>query len=1345
MPYNLTQFFIRQPRVSSVNDSRTLPPYTQGTVTLLNAFTIQYTGSGSSCLMHLTAQKLTTLVNRDRSHADNLNISMSGKTLQELVNAINANPSYSAVLQGTGSDRAMIVGVTNQSILTVYQVTYGKKGEYLVEADVTGKLGSASVRWTKNLFSFSSTDFQWAINSGASPDQTGILVPLSGITPIDSGAEIVFVANPDNSIFDIASDKTKTNEFLVRNAGAGIQFVNMGVLPKIIPGTLEIVINDAPAIENVDYSISLTDNRINFLKGISGEIHPITESVSFVDTNVQGINGVILDSIQVTKDGVPLVLNVDYFPQQTTEYQGKQVGSGRVFFTKTLSEDPIAEYVLTTESSIYGDDLIIKKNGSPIPSDSYLIVYEAGFLNLNEPLFPDDVLTATYVSSELGEITDEIIAGTPASITSTVEGPFTIQTGINDELVIESDGIEETIYLPIGDEVILDDVVAQYNDQASFSIATKNTEGTKMVIASKTAGTSSTLLVKNASGNETMGFFASSTSTGEGSLGGEFAFTLANAPVVISSFSAPSGGDTFILKDFNLASNYPTNSLVAIQSDLYLIDSATTDPYATLYSSVKDTTYRISADINDTFIFTLDGSEYTITLTEGDRTALEICDDINLALISPIASVVTFNAGERIRLKSNTSGLLSQIKIGGGTSNDTLGFKNSEEDTGLLNTVVKIKGSFRMDYENPILRTTRRSVSFVSETSAHEKAPSGVSSLFFPVENLTGFYLPNTLVKIGDDIYTVVSSQYQNNKTEVKLTSNLVNPLYTTDTIQRTARPVFAEGETTLVFSTPPILDLPVTIKDNGVTLVSGTDYTLNEDGTVTLSDSKKLTASSNITSTYTIFQNADAGSSVVLSYRFFSSLNEGSVVTASYDFFSRDQFFFDIVYQADLGEALIAKLQEEAAQALNPSSTGFTSSAGGDAANSDSGNETPKLLEFKHRYNDSIAYNIYHWINDRVEGLTNERGSYNGVKPGANSGKVTESVIQDVVNSTSRLFPSGYNETIPKRIPYLDALGKNDDETTTGGVDSSLNFTINMTTQRDTTIPAENTLINQLLALPTSTASVVGSTTISGSVLVYNGTGVQPANNVLSVTIGGVAYTVTFTGTALGTSTTLASFITQINAIISGTPASANTNRLQLSGAGVLIGNGSANSIFGFTNGASSYTRTGSQQYIDWKANLNSQNSQNTTMLANLNQILTYIDVQLQDYWTNDEKQTFDEAITQRAYVEALITATNSRITQNTTDLSMNVNIDSNLTDRRDTKNPARQSDLTAFLNTTSNRVTQIESALTRENLLNKRYAWLKYRTDRGTGSVLSIKRAVDDQIKAAQTAALNKTMSTV
>jgi hypothetical protein len=1426
MPYNLAKFIIRHPRVSSVNDAKTLPPYTQGIVTLQNALTIKYNGAGSSCKMHLTTQKLSTLVDEDNEHIDSLNISMSGKTLQDLVTAISQNTNYTVTLNGSGTDRVTIEGVLDQDITSSYQIKYAKKAEYLVEVENTGKLGqtvdgkATSIRWTKNDFSYSSADSQWLLKSGAT--STIVNVPSDGATSIDQGAQIVFKENSDNPVYDIASLKTKTNEVLIQNAGAGTQFINMGVLSKIVYGTFQMFINDAPAFENVDYTLSLSDNRINFLKGVTGEIHTSTSEVEYVDVNVLGVNGVIKESIQVEKNGVPLTLNQDFYPQAGLEYQGKEMSSGRIFFTKTISEDPIAENVLATESSIYGDDLIIKKNGVPLSSNQYLIVFEAGFLNLNEPLFPDDVLTASYISSEVGEVTDEILAGTPASITSVATAPFTISSGLNDELIVKADGVTENIFLPIGAEVSLNQVIDQYNSQATKSIASKNTEGNKIVIASKSAGSSSTLEIMNGTANNTIGFAVGDASAGEGSLGGDFAFTLANAPVVISSFTAPAGGDSFILKDFNLAANYPANSLIAIQSDLYIIDSSTTENQATLYSSSTASTFRISAGVNDSFALSVDGEVHSITLTSGERTATEICDDINLALLKTVAEVVNFNNSNRIRLRSTETGLVSNIKILSGTANDTLGFKVLQEDTGLLNTVVKIQGTFRQDYENPILRRTGKAVSFAVESTPHDKAPSGVSSIFFPATNVTGSYQANTLVKIGNNLYTVVSSQFANNKTEVKLTSNLVAPLFTTDTIQRTDRPVFAEGESTLFFQKVPISDLPVTIKNNGVNLIPTTDYTLNGDGTVTLSDSYKLTADSNITATYTVFDPLPANTEIKLSYRFFSSLNEGSRVVASYNFLSRDQFFFDIVYQGDLADALFTKLAEEAAKAQNPSSSGFSASAGGDPQNSDSGVETPKLIEGKHRYNEGIAFEVYTWLDNRSKAFTDERACYDGFKVGAADGYVTEANVQAIVNSESRLFPSGYNETVPKRVPALDGEAKNDDGSTTGNYDSTLDVSSYITSQISS-IDAENILIDSLLTKQISGANVQGTVSLNTSgVTFYNGssfsvtgtttlnsttissitttnivvgasitgTGIpsnttvssktassivisnaataagtvsltitNPANNTFilifntgtSVSPTTVTRTTTFTGTATGTATTLTNILSTINTAISGygtataTLTTSGFLKVTSSNGSVSVGSGLANTAFGLASGTISYTRRTHPDYATWITNTTStQVSQINSMTPILNNALSYLEIQLKDYWTDVEKTTFSKSKTQKASVTSLITVLTARKTNNESMSSLNVDLDSNLNTRK-TNNSSQRLTLTTFKTSATNRISEINSVISEEKLFDKKYAWLKYRADKGTGTVISIKRAVDDQLKAAQTAATNKTMSTV
>jgi hypothetical protein len=1347
---------------------------------------------------------------------------MAGKTLQDLVDAIQLNSNYTAVLQGDGAIRATVSGILDQDIRTSpFQVNYAKKAEYLVQAEESGKLGESSIIWTKNDFSFASTEFQWLLKSGAT--STEVTVPLSGVTSIEQGAEIVFKTNTDNPDFDLAALKTKTDEVLIQNAGAGTQFINMAVLSKIILNTLNIVINDTPAIQDVNYSLSLTDNRINFLKGVSNENRTATEEIEYIDTNIIGVNGVIKDSIEVFKDGTQLIINQDFFPQAGVEYQGKQMSSGRIFFTKTISEDQIAEYVLTTESSLYGDDLIIKKNGVSLSSDQYLIVFEAGFLNLNEPLFPGDVLTASYVSTELGQIENEILAGSPASITSTAEAPFEISSGENDELIVKADGVTETIFLPIGDAISLDEAIDQYNSQATKSLASKNTAGNRLVIASKTAGTSSSLEIMAGSANNTLGFSANDSVTGEGSLGGDFAFTLANAPVAINSFTAPSGGNTFTLKDLSLASNYPTESLLAIQSDLYLVESATSENQATIYSTSTATNFRISTSVNDTFYFRLDGTDYSITLTNGNRTAQQICDDINLSLPATVAEVINYNGADRIRLRSNSTGLISNLKILSGAANDTLGFKLLDEDTGLMNTVVKVKGTFRQDYENPILRTTRKPVTFITESASHDKAPSGVSSIYFPSQDLTGLYQPNTLLKIGNNIYTVVSSQYANNKTEIKLTSNLIAPLFTTDTLERTARPVFAEGETTLVFQKVPVSDLPVVVKNNGITLVADTDYTLNGDGTVTLSDSYKLNANSSITATYTVFESLPTGTQISLNYRFFSSLNEGSRVTASYQYFSRDQFFFDIVYQGDLADALFAKLAEDAAKAQNPSSSGFSASAGGDPQNSDSGAETPKLTEYKHRYNEGIAYEVYSWIDGRTKSLTDERTSYNGLKVGANDGYVLESNIQDVVNSSSRLFPTGYSETLPKRVPALDGLTQNDDGTTTGAYDSNLDVTSYMTSQISS-IDAENILIDSLLSQPVSGANVQGTVFLNTSgVTFYNGTSFSltgnttinstsvtnissttniiagmtvtgtgipanttvvsktstsiiisnqatatgtavslsftaPANNTFIVTFNtgtsvnptNVTKTMTFTGSATGTATLLSSILSTINTSVSGygvatvTQTTSGYLKITATTGSVTIGSGLANTLFGLSANQVAYTRYTHPDYASWISNTaTTQVSQINSMIPILNTTSQYLEIQLKDYWS-DFTQAFTEAKVQQSNLTSLISTLNSRNTENSGTPSINVNVDFNLNTRK-TENNTQKSTLNSFFSTATSRISQINATITRENLFDKRYAWLKYRADKGTGTLMSIKRAVDDQVKAAQTAALNKTMSTV
>jgi len=1246
MPINLTSFIIRQTRVSTVNHKKTLPPSTSGTYSLINAFTIKYNGSGSKSLLFLNAQELTTLVDDDLNHPDNLVIPMVGKQLQDLVNAVNENSNYQAILQGNSTDRAIIEGKLSVNIKpSATQIRYAKTAEYLVESETTAKLENSFVRWVKNKFSFSSIDFKWVINSGENYDATGVSVPLSGITSIDNGANIVFVGNSTNPDFDIAKIKTVVDEVLVKNASTGIQFVNMPVLKLIISGTLQLNINEEDVLENVDYTVSLQDNRINFLRTITNETYLFTSPVSQFDLNNTGIGGVIKDLVFLQLNGNNLVPNIDFIAQDTTEYQTRAMSSGRIYFTKSYTDDLIAEYVLATEGALISNDLIIKKNDTIIDPSEYIVALEAGFINLNTPLFPEDILTASYRSADFGQINDEILAGTPATITNTLPAPFTINAGENDNISIKVESTIESVSLPIGLNVSIDDVINSYNTQATNSFATKNTAGTRFIISSKIAGSSSRVEILDASGNTNLGLITGTISNGAGANGGEFAFDMVNAPIEINSFKVPQYGNTFYIREANVANNYLPNTLIQINNDFYLVDSSSTSNKAVLFSNSEP--FRITTDINDKLVIEVDDIERTVILTSGDRTAQDIADDINL--IINIASAVVLNNQNVVKLQSISSGIGSRLKIKEGNANLMLGFTNNQTDSGLTDTIITIKGSFFTGYENPVLRTTKKPVTFITETNTPEKCVSGSSTIEFNGVDVINNYKPNTIIKINDNLYSVLNSRFEDGKTIVQLLTRTISPIYPIDIIQFTRRPVFLEGETDLSFLSTPIIDLPITIKDNNVILQVGEDYTINEDGTITLSDTKKLNTNSNIQASYTVFSNVPENSTITATYRFFSNLNEGSVVKASYQFISPDQFFYDVVYENDLAEKILDKIRKENDTLANPSSSGYTATAGGEEANSDSGSETPKWVEYKARIEEGIAKKYYDFFNNRIESFTNERLKYNGSIVGANDGVITETDIQNIINSVSRLFPQGYSLSTPFRVPALDGQNKNDNGTTTGGTTSNnINYYLN---NEKSNIASETSLLNALLSIPIFSSPLPG----------------EPAET----------------------------------------------------------------------------TRLTSQEYQDWlnlvQGEINNQNS----ALSLLNQIDNFISVIMEEFRPPYDT-AFEEAKSWKIVLDQFITDTNQSKSKNQTDLTMDINQNSNITTRRDITNPARTTKINNFLSAITTRLSQISISLnsTDENLFNKRYAWLTFRASRGTGTVSSIKRAVDSQNSSSDQIAINNTI---
>jgi len=118
MPMNLGFFFIRKPRVSQFNAIATRPPTSLGTYSLRPAFSIYFSGSGhSSASLSLTGSRLQTLIDEDYTNSKNINIEVSGKTIQELVDEINNNSAYSAqVLTPYPEDICLVEGLNQEDV-----------------------------------------------------------------------------------------------------------------------------------------------------------------------------------------------------------------------------------------------------------------------------------------------------------------------------------------------------------------------------------------------------------------------------------------------------------------------------------------------------------------------------------------------------------------------------------------------------------------------------------------------------------------------------------------------------------------------------------------------------------------------------------------------------------------------------------------------------------------------------------------------------------------------------------------------------------------------------------------------------------------------------------------------------------------------------------------------------------------------------------------------------------------------------------------------------------------------------------------------------------------------------
>ena len=277
MPMNLGFFFIRKPRVCQYNAVATKPPSSQGTLLLRQGFRVTYTGGAYSCLLSITGKKFLTIVDESIEHSDNLNIEVIGRNIQELVDEINTNTNYNAVvLTDTGEDFCLFEGVIRTEINgSAYTALYNREKEYLIETSREGKLGNCSISYKEEDFIYSGENSKWMIAEGFIYDAIDVPLASDGLAALgDQGIQIKFFPAIDVNDKDINRIVIFEEEELVQSLDSPISETTFSAAPILMDGTLILKINQQEQEEGVDYIVDY---------GIPAELRTVNASPYILD------------------------------------------------------------------------------------------------------------------------------------------------------------------------------------------------------------------------------------------------------------------------------------------------------------------------------------------------------------------------------------------------------------------------------------------------------------------------------------------------------------------------------------------------------------------------------------------------------------------------------------------------------------------------------------------------------------------------------------------------------------------------------------------------------------------------------------------------------------------------------------------------------------------------------------------------------------------------------------------------------------------------------------------------------------------------------------------------------
>ena len=245
-------------------------------------------------------------------------------------------------------------------------------------------------------------------------------VSTGGIASLERGLTMTFQENPDPDKKDLSLDYTVTDEQIVSYL-SGVKTVRLSFVPET--GSVSLRYDPVPdgypetLVENTDFTIDTDTPAIRFTTTIEDEYLARVNPLSPGDKNTSQYKYDILPTLQsdlvpnsltLVRDGTTLTQDTDYLVDW---------GSGMIHLTKGYTSKNIFVNHFTLVEDFSNIDFTLYLNEEEITG--YSIIPSQGWVNLDTPLFPGDVLQASYVSTSGVSYSTEFLK-TPAIVLSTM-------------------------------------------------------------------------------------------------------------------------------------------------------------------------------------------------------------------------------------------------------------------------------------------------------------------------------------------------------------------------------------------------------------------------------------------------------------------------------------------------------------------------------------------------------------------------------------------------------------------------------------------------------------------------------------------------------------------------------------------------------------------------------------------------------------------------------------------------------------------------------------------------------------------------------------------------------------